>query len=78
MIYSKIILITDSKFIMSDRTSTTCLTADLSFKTRLETGFKKEYQSVKVQFRHRSGLRGMAASPRSVSQILELFGNRGY
>ena len=43
--YSENILITDSDFILSDRTSAICITADMSFKSRLEADFKREYQS---------------------------------
>ena len=44
--YSKNILITDSDFILSDRTSAICKMADMSLKTRLEANFKREYQNV--------------------------------
>ena len=44
--YSKNILITDSDIILSDRTSAICITADMSFKSRLETDIKREYQNV--------------------------------
>ena len=37
--YSENILITDSDFILSDRTSAICITADMSFKSRLEAHF---------------------------------------
>ena len=40
--YSENILITDSDFILSDRTSAICITADMSFKSRLEADFKRE------------------------------------
>ena len=40
---SENILITDSDFILSDRTSAICITADMSFKSRLEADFKREY-----------------------------------
>ena len=39
--YLENILITDSDFILSDRTSAICITADMSFKSRLEADFKK-------------------------------------
>ena len=67
--YSENILITDSDFILSDRTSAICITADMSFKSRLEAGFKREYQNVEFLFRQRTGLGGMAALPPSVSQV---------
>ena len=67
--YSENILITDSDFILSDRTSAICITADMSFKSRLEEDFKREYQNVEFLFRQRPGLRGMAALPPSVTQV---------
>ena len=67
--YSENILITDSDFILSDRTSAICITTDLSFKSRLEADFKREYQNVEFQFRQRPGLGGMAALPPSVAQV---------
>ena len=54
--YSKNILITDSDFILSDRTSAICITADISFKSRLEADFKRKYQNVELLFRQRPGL----------------------
>ena len=39
--YSENILIMDSDFILSDRTSAICITADMSFKLRLEADFKR-------------------------------------
>ena len=56
--YSENILITDSDFILSDRTSAICITADMSFKSRLEADFMREYQNVEFLFRQRPGLAG--------------------
>ena len=67
--YSENILITDSDFILSDRISAICITADMSFKSRLEADFKREYQNVEFLFRQRPGLGGMAALPPSVAQV---------
>ena len=64
--YSENILITDSDFILSDRTSAICITADMSFNSRLEADFKREYQNVEFLFRQRPGLGGRAALPPSV------------
>ena len=61
--------ITDSDFILSDRTSAICITADMSFDTKLETDFKREYQNVEFLFRQRPGLGGQAVLPPSVSQV---------
>ena len=54
--YSENILITDSDFILSYRTSAICITADMSFNTRLKADFKREYQNVEFRFRQRTGL----------------------
>ena len=67
--YSENILITDSDFILSNRNSAICITADMSFKSRLEADFKREYQNVEFLFRQRPGLGGMAALPPSVAQV---------
>ena len=67
--YSENILIMDSNFILSDRTSAILITADMSFKSRLEADFKREYQNVEFLFRQRPGLGGMGALPPSVAQV---------
>ena len=67
--YSENILIRDSGFILSDRTSAICITADLSIKSKLEADFRREYQNVEFLFRQRPGLGGMVALPPSVSQV---------
>ena len=67
--YSEYILITDSDFILSDRTSAICITADMSFRSRLEADFRREYQNGEFLFKERPGLGGMAALPPSVSQV---------
>ena len=67
--YSEKIMITDSDFILSDRTGAICITADMSFRSRLEADFKREYQNVEFLFRQRPGLGGMAALPPSVAQV---------
>ena len=46
-----------------------CITADMSFKTRLEADFKREYQNVEFLLRQRPVLGGMAALPPSVSHV---------
>ena len=67
--YSGNTLITDSDFILSDRTSAVCIAADMILKSRPEADFKREYQKVEFLFRQRPGLRGMAALPPSVAQV---------
>ena len=64
--YSENILITDSDFILLERTSAIYITADMSFNTRLEADFKREYQNVEFLFRQRPRLGGMAALAPSV------------
>ena len=51
--YSENTLITDSDFILSDRTSAICITADSSFNSRLEADIKREYQNLAILFRQR-------------------------
>ena len=53
--HSENIVITDSDFILSDRTSAICITADMSFKSILEADFKREYQNVEFLFSQRPG-----------------------
>ena len=43
--YSENILIMDNDFILSDRTSAICITADMSFNTRMEADYKREYHN---------------------------------
>ena len=78
---SESILITENDFILSDRTSAICITADMSFKSRLETDFEREYQNVEFLFRRRPGIgrNGCASSLSFTSsgQIPVLFSNKG-
>ena len=67
--YSENILITDSDFILSDRTSAVCITSDMSFYNRLEADFKRKNQNVEFLIRQTPGLGGMAALPTSVFQL---------
>ena len=67
--HSENMMITDSDFIQSNRTSAICVTVDMSFKSRLEADFKREYQNVEFLFRQRTGLGGMAALPPSAAQV---------
>ena len=71
--YSESIMITDSDFILSDSTSAICIIADMSFRSRLEADFRREYQNVEFLFRQRPGLGEMAALPSSVSQVPERY-----
>ena len=66
--YSENILIMDNDFILSDRTSAICITVDMSFNTRMEADYKREYHN-EFLFRQIPGLGGLAALPPSVSQV---------
>ena len=61
--YSENILITDSDFILSDRTSAICITAEMGFKSRLETDFKREYQNVETVQTETGAGRNVCTSP---------------
>ena len=67
--YLENILITDSDFILSDRTSAICITAVMSFKSRLEADFKREYQN--VEFLFRQGLPNQTQKLSSSGTIIE-------
>ena len=43
--YSSSITLTDSDFILKNRTCAIAITADMSFKTALAAGFKREYKT---------------------------------
>ena len=47
---------------LTDRKSSFCITADQSFKARLEAEFKREYQNVEFQFCQRPGLNELACT----------------
>ena len=46
--YSNNIVITDSDFILTERTCAIAITADVSFKTALAADFKREYKKYRV------------------------------
>ena len=73
--YSENILITDSDFILSYRTSAICITADMSFNSRLEADFKREYQNVEFLFRQKP--RASTISSTSPGQIPVLPSDEG-
>ena len=67
--YSSSILLTDSDFILTNRTCAIAITADMSFKTALAADFKKEYKNIEFLWKQRPGIGGVAALPPAVSQI---------
>ena len=53
--YSSSIKLTDSDFILTNRTCAIAITADMSFKTTLAADFKKEYKNIKFLWKQRPG-----------------------
>ena len=67
--YSSTIILTDSDFILTNRTCAIAITADMSFKTALAAEFKREYKNVEFLWKQRPGIEGVAALPPAASQI---------
>ena len=67
--YSNNIILTDSDFILTNRTCAIAITADMSFRTALASDFKREYKNVEFLWKQRPGIGGVAALPPAVSQI---------
>ena len=67
--YSSNIIITDSDFILTNRTCAIAITADMSFRTALAADFKREYKNVEFLWKQRPGVGGVAALPPAASQI---------
>ena len=67
--YSSSIILTDSDFILTDRTCAIAITAGMSFKTALAADFKREYKNIKFLWKQRPGIGGVAALPPAASEI---------
>ena len=67
--YSSSIILTDSDFILTDRTCAIAITADVSFKTALAADFKREYKNIEFLWKQRPGIGGVATLPPAASQI---------
>ena len=67
--YSSSIIMTDSNFILTNRTCTIAITADMSFKTALAAEFRREYKNKEFLWKQRPGIGGVAALPPVASQI---------
>ena len=67
--YSNNIVITDSDFILTERTCAIAITADISFKTTLAADFKRKYKNIEFLRKQRPGVGGMIALPPVASQI---------
>ena len=67
--YSNNIVITDSDFILTERTCAIAITADVSFKTALAAVFKRGYKNIEFLWKQRPGVGRMIALPPVASQI---------
>ena len=67
--YSNNAVVTDSNFILTERTCAIAITADVSFKTALAADFKREYKNIEFLWKQRLGVGGMIALPPVASHI---------
>ena len=67
--YSSTKILTDSNFILTNRTCAIAMTAGMSFKTALAADFKREYKNIEFLWKQRPGIGGVAALPPAASQI---------
>ena len=67
--YSSRITLTDSDFVLTNRTCAIAITADMSFRTALAADFKREYKNIEFLWKQRPGVGGVAALPPAASQI---------
>ena len=67
--YSSSIILTDSDFILTNRTCAIAITMDMSFRTALAADFKREYKNIEFIWKQRPGIGGVAALPPAASQI---------
>ena len=63
------IILTDSDFILTDRTCAIAITADMNFKTALAADFRRENKNIEFLWKQRPGVGGVAALPPAASQI---------
>ena len=59
--YSSNIILTDSDFILTNRTCAIAITADMSFRTALAADFKREYKNIEFLWKQRPGVRGRSS-----------------
>ena len=67
--FSSSIILTDSNFILTNRTCAIAITAEMSFKTALAADFRREYKNIEFLWKQRPGKGGVAALPPAASQI---------
>ena len=63
------IILTDSDFILTNRTCAIAISADMSFRTALAADFKREYKNIEFLWKQRPGIGGVAALPPAASHI---------
>ena len=66
--YSSNIILTDSDFILTNRTCAIAITSNMSFRAALAADFKREYKNVEFLWKQQPGVEGVAASPPAASQ----------
>ena len=59
--YSSSIILTDSDFILTNSTCAMAITADMSFKTAVAAGFKREYKNIEFLGKQRPGIGGRSS-----------------
>ena len=67
--YSSNIVLTDSDFILTNRTCAIAITADMSFRTALAADFKREYKKRGIPLEAKTRDRGRSSLTPAVSQI---------
>ena len=67
--YSSSIILTDSDFILTNRTCAIAITAVMSFRTALAADLKREYKNIDFLWKQRPGIGGVATLPPAASQI---------
>ena len=79
--YSSNIILTDSDFILTNRTCAIAITADMSFRTALAADFKREYKNVEFLWKQRPGIGGRSSltsgGVADTGKVLMLLGNEG-
>ena len=67
--YSSSIILTDSDFMLTNRTCAIAITADMSLRTALAEDFKREYKNIEFVWKQRPGIGSVATLPPAASQI---------
>ena len=79
--YSSNIVLTDSDFILTNRTCAIAITADMSFRTALAADFKREYKKRGIPFEAKTRDRGRSSltsgGVADTGKVLVLLGNEG-